>query len=293
MFKKKVILFVWMLLGFGIITLLFIGAKSKGEKLCKDINVEVTLKARQVFIDVKGIKQSIADAGGKPGTPVSQINLRYIETKLRQNPWIKDLKLYFDNDQVLQAALQESDPVARIFTVSGKSFYIDSAAHYLPTNRNIVARVPVFTGFPSDKKILSKPDSAVLLGVKNIANYILNDTLWNDFTAQVDINPATGFELMPTIGDQTIRLGNAENLAEKFNRLYSFYRQVISRTGIEAFKEINVEYAGQVVAIRTGSHPPAAVTPVLQPTVGNAPPGVAKKTPRKTTTPKKKTTKNR
>lgn len=293
MIKKKVILFVWVLLGFGIFTLLFIGAKAKGEKTCQDINVEVTLKAKQVFIDVKGIKQSIADAGGKPGTPISEINLRSIESRLRQNPWIKDLKLYFDNNQVLQASLEESDPVARVFTVSGKSFYIDSGANYLPTNKDIVARIPVFTGFPSDKKILSRPDSAVLIGVKNIANYIVNDTLWNDFTAQININPATGFELMPTIGDQVIRLGNAENLTEKFNRLYSFYRQVISRTGLEAFKEINVEYAGQVVAIRTGSQPVVPVTPVLQPPAHKPPPSVQKKAVKKTTTTKKKTTKNR
>lgn len=252
MIKKKLILLTWIVLGFGAMALFFIGASTKGDKLCKGINVEVSRKAKQVFTDVQGIKQNIAEAGGKPGKPISQINLSEIEAKLKQNPWIRQIKLYFDNDQVLQASLEESDPIARVFTISGKSFYLDSGANFLPTNRNIVARIPVFTGFPSDKKILSVPDSAVLMDMKAIAQFVIQDTFWNSFIAQIDYNPADGFKILPTVGDQVIRIGNGEALESKFNRLYSFYRQVIARTGLDAYGEIDVQYQGQVVAIPAG-----------------------------------------
>jgi len=249
MIKKKLILLIWLLLGFGAMALFFIGASAKDSKLCIDINVEVSRKARQVFTDVQGIKQNIAEAGGKPGMPVSQINLNQIESRLKQNPWIRHIKLYFDNDQVLQASLEESDPIARIFTNTGKSFYLDSGANFLPTNRNIVARIPVFTGFPSDKTVLSKPDSAVLMDMKAIAQFVIQDTFWNSFIAQIDYDPAGGFKILPTVGDQVIRIGNGEALESKFNRLYSFYKQVISRTGLDAYAQIDVQYQGQVVAV--------------------------------------------
>lgn len=300
MLKKKIILSVWILVGFATMALLFIGARAKSEKLCTGINVEVTLRAKQVFIDLQGVKQSIAEAGGQPGTPVSKIDLRYIETRLRQNPWIMDIKLYFDNNQVLQAALQESDPIARIFTVSGKTFYIDSGANYLPTNANIVARIPVFTGFPSDKKILSGPDSTVLAQVKSVADYILKDSFWNAFIAQVNYVPKSGFEIIPTIGDQIIHIGNADNLDQKFDRLYSFYKQVIGRTGLEAFSAIDVQYDGQVVATKSGAKAtaptPVAATETPPQQVVAKPPiakAIKRTTQHKQPVTKKKTTKNR
>lgn len=276
MVKKKLILFVWLLLGFGAAALFFIGASSKEDKLCQGINVEVSRKAKQVFTDIQGIKQNIADAGGKQGKPIGQINLSLIEQSLQQNPWIRHIKLYFDNDQVLQATLEETDPIARVFTVSGKSFYLDSGANFLPTNKNIVARIPVFTGFPSDKSVLSHPDSLVLQDVKAIAAFVINDTFWNSFIAQINYNPSEGFELLPTVGNQIIHIGNGEALESKFNRLYSFYRQVIARTGLDAYKEIDVQYQGQVVAIAAGKTTATLSNPVAQQqSTGISPPIVA------------------
>ena len=65
--------------------------------------------------------------------------------------------------------ISEREPIARVFTMSGNSFYIDSTGLRLPVNENATARVIVFTSFPSDKKILSKPDSLVLNDVKTIS----------------------------------------------------------------------------------------------------------------------------
>jgi len=293
MIKKKLILFVWLLLGFGAMALFFIGASAKGDKLCKGINVEVSRKAKQVFTDVQGIKQNIAEAGGKPGLPISQIHLSQIEQTLKQNPWISHIKLYFDNDQVLQASLEENDPIARVFTVTGKSFYLDSGANFLPTNRNIVARIPVFTGFPSDKTILSRPDSAVLRDICAIAAFVINDTFWNSFIAQINYDPEDGFEILPTVGDQLIRIGNGEALESKFNRLYSFYRQVIARTGLDAYSQIDVQYQGQVVAIPSGKvHHTQPLPAAANKSTGIPPPATSKATnpakPKAVMTPAKK-----
>ena len=280
MIKKKLILFVWILLGFGAVTLFLMGASNKKSKPCQGINVEVSRKAKQVFTDVQGIKQSIIEAGGKPGMPIGSINLPFIESTIKQNPWINHVKLYFDNNQVLQAILEENDPIARIFTLTGKSFYLDTGAHFLPTNKNIVARIPVFTGFPSDKTILSKPDSAVLIEMKSIAEFVIKDTFWNSFIAQIDYDPKDGYKLLPTVGDQVIHIGNGDDLEGKFNRLYSFYRQVINRTGLKAYAEIDVQYQGQVVAIPAGNSTKRAFTnsTTINHAAGSSPPKVNKST---------------
>jgi cell division protein FtsQ len=53
-----------------------------------------------------------------------------------------------------------------------------------------------------------------------------------------------------------IELGNAEDLDDKLNRLFSFYKQVWAKTGFEKYEKIDVQYAGQVVAIRRGEGKP-------------------------------------
>ncbi|ANI90335.1 hypothetical protein A9P82_14150 [Arachidicoccus ginsenosidimutans] len=248
MLKKKLIITLWILLGVAATGLLFIAAKEKGEKLCKGINVEISKNAKQVFVDENGIKIKVSENGGKAGIPINKINVKQIESELEKDAWIKQAKLYFDNNQILQIDLKESDPVARIFTITGNSFYIDSSGKYLPVNSNVIARVPVFTGFTSNKQKLSSPDSALLQSVKQVANFIISDTFWTAYVSQINILPNTEFQIIPVVGNQIIDIGNADNLPDKFNRLYSFYRQVLSRTGINKYKEIDVQYKGQVVA---------------------------------------------
>ncbi|MBK6829167.1 MAG: hypothetical protein IPG86_20990 [Chitinophagaceae bacterium] len=63
-------------------------------------------------------------------------------------------------------AVEEREPVARIFTSGGNTFYIDSSNTMLPLSEKFSARLPVFTGFPSEAKVLSKADSNLLNDIK-------------------------------------------------------------------------------------------------------------------------------
>jgi cell division protein FtsQ len=183
---------------------------------------------------------------------LDEINLRKTEEQLKSNPWIKDAELFFDNHQILHVKISEREPVARVFTKSGESFYIDSSGLRLPVTENATARVIVFTSFPSDKKVLSKPDSLVLNDVKTITQYINADSFLNAQTAQINITSQRTYEITPVVGDQVIRIGDAENLDEKFTKLLAFYRQVFSKVGFERYSVIDVQYEGQVVAVRRG-----------------------------------------
>ena len=55
------------------------------------------------------------------------------------------------------------------------------------------------------------------------------------------------FDMIPVIGNHIVKLGNGEDMEQKFNRLFIFYKQVLSRTGFDKYKTIDVRYAGQVV----------------------------------------------
>jgi hypothetical protein len=70
---------------------------------------------------------------------------------------------------------------------------------------------------------------------------------------QVDISPGRTFDLIPKLGSQIIHFGKAENYHEKFYNLGCFYRQVLSKNGWNQYSSFDVQFAGQIVAVRRGA----------------------------------------
>jgi cell division protein FtsQ len=244
---------LWILFGTAAVVLFGAAAIKKGDKTCSALAIAITGTSEHVFADESDISSLLLAAGAKEGTAIKAINLRKLEDALEKNAWIKNAELFFDNNQVLHVTIAEREPIARVFTAGGSSWYVDSTGLRLPLSEKIVARVPVFTGFPSDNDLLSAPDSAVLQTITAMGNYINTDSFWHAQVSQINITPEGEYELIPIIGNHVVTLGSAENFEDKLNRLYSFYKQVAVKTGFDKYNRLDVQYKGQVVAIKKGT----------------------------------------
>lgn len=233
------------------VTLLLASITKKNKGLCAGYSINIKGPQNNFFIDQKDVEQLVMKAtkGNIKGQAVAEFNLKELKGMLEKNSWINEAVLYFDNQDILHISIKEKEPVARLFTISGSSFYIDSAAKKLPLSDKLSARVPVFTSFPEGKG-MSKMDSALLDNVKGIANYIFKNPFWQSQVAQIEITPERTFEMIPVVGNHIVKLGNGENINRKFQRLMVFYTQVVSKTGFDKYKIIDVQFEGQVVASR-------------------------------------------
>jgi cell division protein FtsQ len=251
--RKILFVALWVAIGGGMLTLLIAAIGKQKRDHCKDYTIRIKGAQKNFFVDDKAILKLLEfSANGKiKGHKKSSFNLLRIEQLLENNVWIKDAELYFDNKDVLHVSVTEREPVARIFTITGKSFYIDGGEKVMPLSDKLSARVPVFTGFP--EKIISKRDSALLRDVRSAAGFILNDPFWMSQVAQIDITRERNFEMIPVVGNHTVLLGNGENIERKFHRLFVFYKNVLSQTGFDKYKAINVQYTGQVIGIKNTS----------------------------------------
>lgn len=249
--KKILFITIWVCIGAGMFTLLMAAISKKNKGQCRDYAITIKGTKDYLFIDKKDVEQMLMKAtGGKiKGVQVSSFKLGNLEQMLEQNTWISDAELYFDNHDVLHVSVVEREPIARIFTTGSNSFYIDSTGKKLPLSDKISARVTVFTGFP-ERKTLSVKDSLLLNEIRFMANYIHNEPFWLAQVAQVDIAADKTFEMIPLVGNHLVKLGSAENVDQKFRRLMIFYQQVLSKTGFDKYKVIDVQYKGQVVASR-------------------------------------------
>jgi len=151
----------------------------------------------------------------------------------------------------LHVSVFERQPIARVFNTAGNSFYIDSAGYQLPLLETYTAKLPVVTGFTAAKK-LGRRDSTTLQGLKELVRVITKDEFWNAQVGQIDITPEGKFELIPVIGSHTIKLGYAENIEQKLKNLMVFYKQVLPKAGLAKYNTLDVQFEGQVVAVRKG-----------------------------------------
>ncbi len=253
--RKFLFISIWLVIGGGLLTLLIAAIGRKHRESCSDFQITLRGAEKILFLDAKEIEQLLISVIGGPikGQPISSFKLHQLEQHLKENTWIKDAELYFTNRDVLQVIITERGPIARIFTNTGRSFYMDSLGRIMPLPQRARARVPVFTGFP-EKNVLSLKDSLLLQNIRKAATYIIKDSFWMAQVSQVDITQQSCFEMIPLVGNHVVRLGNGENMEEKFHRLFVFYQQVLSKTGFDKYKFVDVQYEGQVVASRQSNN---------------------------------------
>src|SRR4029078_5491120 len=195
--KSKIKTISWSVLGLSCLVLLVSAIRTKDSKACAAIDVKIEGATQHMFIKKADAIEVLNQNNIRTGETLDDINLRKAEEQLKQNAWIKNAELFFDNHQTLHVNISEREPIARVFTIGGNSFYIDSTGLRLPVTENATARVVVFTSFPSDKKILSAPDSLVLNDIKTISKYIVADSFLNQQTAQINITQQRTYEITP------------------------------------------------------------------------------------------------
>ncbi len=266
--KYILIRILWSIAAIGLVVLFVFAWKAKTVKKCTAIQIELTGNTSGfLFMDEKEILRFINEQGVSVGTPIGNINLTQLEGALGATKWVERANIFIDNQQQLQVKIEQRLPVARIFTASGNSFYIDKTGQRLPLRQLSVMRLPVFTGFPSDQEKLANPDSLLLNDILTFSKTIQQDSFYLAQIAQVNIAPNGDFEMVPTLGDHTVLFGSVDNLQDKLNRLYTFYKKVWVSSGINAYHVLDLRFDHQVVALKKGIEPikyaPGAM-PVIQ-----------------------------
>src|SRR6185312_11806316 len=150
--KKILTVSVWFILASGVVVLLIAAMSKKKSEKINGIEIKISGVQNHYFIGKNEVQQILEKVNGKKleHSPSGSLNLTSMEMRLLKEDWIKKAELFFDNNRVLQVRITEREPIARIFTISGASFYIDSSLSRLPLSEKFSARLPVFTGFPTE-----------------------------------------------------------------------------------------------------------------------------------------------
>ena len=255
---KKItrILFVclWLTAGAGLIVLLVAAVNSRKNQVCSGYDIMINTQDQGLqFIDKKDIINMLTNNRTLTvkNKSLASFDLGEIEETLKKHVWIRDADLYFDNNGSLKVKVDQRAPVARIFSVDGESFYLDSMGYRLPLSAKLSAKLPVFTGFPATVKTWKTPsDKKMVKQIRELSLYLLNNSFWMAQVSQIDITPLREFEIIPTIGNHIVEFGDGSDYKKKFNRLFVFYKKVLAKTGMEKYERIKVQYENEVIGVK-------------------------------------------
>jgi cell division protein FtsQ len=238
----------------------FVG-KKQHDAVCWKLDVQVETTDDRKYID-EALISKIANAATDKivGKPVNEIDITSIHNKLAENSSVREAHVYTTVDGRCVIKVLQRTPVARIFTEQGDSFYLDKDGFTMALSDHYSAKVPVFTGHISermtDTSILDHGDDAafnestLLDDIYRLTAFISKNEFWSAMVEHVYVNAEGEFEIIPRVGNHHIRIGNAENLEEKFRKLMAFYANTLHTRDLNVYSTINVKYDGQVVCVK-------------------------------------------
>ena len=136
--------------------------------------------------------------------------------------------------------VKQKEPVARIIT-NDSIFYLDKNSNFMSLSKLHSADVPIIFGFNqfSDLDYLTK-----------VSLMIRDDKFLNQNITQIIINENQQINLKLSGLNTFIELGHNNKLEKKIQNLKAFYNRAVRKNDIEKYKEVNLQFENQVVAVK-------------------------------------------
>ncbi len=228
------------------------------QTLCKKVEIEFVNTGNQNIINKEDIKHIVfSEYKNILGSPIDNVNLSLLEKRIEMYPSVKNADVFKRINGILSINVEQRKPIIRIFTNSGKGFYIDEKGKLMPLSENGTVRVLTANGNINYKyfgeNISVFKDSAVTQTIKdlyNSAKYIQSDNFLKAQIEQIYVKNNGEYELVPLAGNQIILLGDMYDYQKKLENLKQFYLKYLKNHAWKKYKYISLKYHGQIVCTK-------------------------------------------
>ena len=149
--------------------------------LCNDLQIMMDDTINSGFLSKADIEEFIlVEEKDLLGYPVSNINTRILEERIRKSPYIKNAEIFNDLEGILYVDVTQRTPVVKILTKTGSSYYMDREGYLFKPKGAFTPHIMIANGFFTEGQELQQ--------VKNIADLKEQDKYseWNDLLKLVD-----------------------------------------------------------------------------------------------------------
>lgn len=247
-----------------ILALLGLAEANKRDLKFNDLKVSIDVSAGNYFVDEVDIESQVFAKGYQKGKePIMNVDLRKLETQFDAMPSVKKAEVYSTLNGMLHVDIKQRTPIARIFTRTS-SFYLDKAGYVMPLSDKYTAKVPVVNGalnidysviaglnFAAPNELMKvNYESRKLHEAYLLAKKFKEVPFWDAQFKQIYFKEDGDIELIPAVGNHVIIIDGADRIDESLTKLMILYKEGLSKTGWNNYREINLKYKDQIVCIK-------------------------------------------
>lgn len=246
---------LWIVLPVLLALLLLVTVREQRAKYCSGVSVVLENTDKGSFLTEEDVISLIYEKHDTlPGRRVHDIDITAIERDLKALPYVAEADVYFTLHGIFRVRIIQRNVIARVFDEYGHSAYLSHDGVIMPVRPEFGQRVLVVSGNIGDslsaitgKNIREAPAGSSLREIFKVADFLYNDILYDAMIVQIYVNDNKELELIPSIDDHVILIGNADSLDYKFGKLMAFYTRGMTRTGWDIYDHINLKYSNQVI----------------------------------------------
>jgi hypothetical protein len=223
---------------------MFLGITSLANRWRGELLVErIDIRGNRVLTE----KELLALAKVPVGTPLYDVDLLEIRTRVRVSPYVADAIVAHDLPATIRITLRERKPVAILG--GSEPFYVTAEGYILPpVNSKEVFDLPVITGMEQPQSI--KAGMKIASENFDAAVEILSEAVAIDKDLHHLISEINIGSLEPTVyaSEQGIPIFfRRDSIRTQLVYLLSFWSQYVRQQGPECVRSIDLRFEGQVV----------------------------------------------
>ena len=232
-------IFKWLSVFFLLITMTSYTNKIQGEQKIYLENLVIDNDSNQYITKKDIVLYLEQNSFNLEGSVYKNFEKEYLEQLLLSHSLIKNVEVFTTPKGALNIYIQQKKAIVRIMTEQDNC-YLDEYGMKMNLSKNSTSDLIVVTGDVSSTKY---PE------IYKLINHINKQNFLEALITQIHYQNGD-ILLIPRVGSEKINIGNVTNLNNKFKKLHSFYKSVISKETVNKFLEINLKYDGQIVCTK-------------------------------------------
>jgi cell division protein FtsQ len=237
--KKALVIFKWILaIALLVVLLVFTNDRQAIQKISlNDIRIK---ESPDDFVNKQIVLNYLKDKSVHFDS-ILMIDFRTgeLENILGFHPGIKEVEVFADQKGSVDILIQQKKAIVRVKS-NIEDYYLDEFGEKMQLSDNYTPKLVVATGNISTKNHA---------GIYEFVKEINKSDFWNAQITQIHFEK-DDILLIPRVGNQKINIGSFENIVEKLDNLYQFYKVVMHVKGWQTYSDINLKFNNQIVCVK-------------------------------------------
>ncbi len=170
--------------------------------------------------------------------PKETLVLKEMESRLLNNPMVRDAQVFITIDGGLGAKIEQRNPIARV--VGSEHYYIDEDGKKMPLSTVYSARVPLISGHSKTNFTELTP---LLLKLKN-------DVFMKQIVTGLHKKWNGEVELILRKEDFKVQFGDIKHIDKKIQNFKAFYQKAKKDNRLTTYSLVDLQFGSQVVATK-------------------------------------------